>query len=48
MSEEEIKSALSIEIESGGDMCTDWIEIKLLWNGEVISTSQMETGHIDD
>ena len=40
MSEEEIIAALSIEIEECGNMCSDWIEIRLLWKGKVISTAK--------
>jgi hypothetical protein len=46
MSEEEIKAALSIEVRECGNMCSDWIEIDLMWNDEVISTSRFnEVSH---
>lgn len=48
MSEDEIKAALSIEIEQRFDMCSGWIEVNLLWNGEVISTSTLENDSSED
>ena len=36
MSEDEIKAALSICVEECGDMTSNWVEIKLMWNDEVI------------
>lgn len=42
MSEDEIKAALSVDIELKADMCSEWIEVSLMWHGEVISTSTQE------
>lgn len=48
MSEEEIKAALSIETEYMSDMCSSWVEVRLLWNDEVISTSTINEVSHDD
>jgi len=49
MSEEEIKSALSIEFETCSNMGGEWDEIRLLWNDEVISTDKSDfRSHYDD
>lgn len=42
MNEDEIKAALSVEIELIGDMCSTSYQVSLLWNDEVISKSEVE------
>ncbi len=43
MSEDEIKAALSITVEECGNMTSNWVEIKLRWNNEVIDSVECLT-----
>jgi len=42
MSEEEIKTALSLKRILSGNFGSCWTEIHLMWNDEVISTIRIE------
>ena len=42
MNEDDIKAALSINIEECGNMTSTWKEAQLKWNDEVISTAEFD------
>jgi len=38
------KKYLTIELQEGGNMCSDWLEITLLFDGDVISKDKITGG----
>ena len=43
-----LKESLTIEVTEEGSMCADWLEVSILFDGEVVATAQGPHKSFDD